>query len=40
MTTMILEHVPELSLWMKNRGMLIGAGGLSGTMYVEYLTEV
>lgn len=36
---MIPECVPELSLWMKNRGMLTGDGGISGTIYVEYSIE-
>ena len=36
---MISEPLPELSLWLRNRGMLTGKGGLAGCMYVEHSVE-
>lgn len=38
MTAVVPE--PELSLWLRDRGMLIGSGGLVGCVYVEHSTEV
>ena len=37
---MIQDPLPELSLWLRDRGMLTGTGNFDGSIYVEQSTEV